>query len=56
MSQYVKANNREMIWNIFRKIPEASQFTEEEQKSLVTSAISHFYHKINNYKTSINKH
>ena len=47
MSQYVKTSNQEMIWNIFRKIPEVTQYTESEQSSLFTNAISHFYHKLN---------
>ena len=47
MSQYIATTNQDMLWNMFQKIPEVSQYSMTQRQDMFRNSISHFYQQMN---------
>ena len=47
MSQYIATTNQDMLWNMFQKIPEVSQYSMAQRQDMFRNSISHFYQQMN---------
>ena len=47
MSQYIATTNQDMLWNMFQKIPEVSQYSMAQRQDTFRNSISYFYQQMN---------
>jgi hypothetical protein len=47
MSQYIATTNQDMLWNMFQKIPEVSQYSMVQRQDTFRNSISYFYQQMN---------